>query len=259
MGYETLLVEKNGGIAKITFNRPDKLNALNTRTKEDVIQLLGELENDDSVRVVVFTGAGDKAFVAGADIQEFAGRTPMQQWEVTHGGHVYGAVADFPKPIIAMINGYCLGGGCELALACDIRIASEKAKLGQPEVNIGIIPGGGGSQRLPRLVGEGKALQLILTGDMVDAREAHRIGLVDEVVPAEDLEKRTMEIAAKIASKSPVAIRMAKLAVKAASRMPLEQGLAYEASLFGMVFTSEDKEEGVKAFLEKRPAQWKGR
>jgi enoyl-CoA hydratase len=259
MPYETLLVEKKDGVAKVTFNRPEKLNALSTRTKDDVVHLLGELEKDDAVRVVVFTGAGEKAFVAGADIQEFAGRTAMQQWEITHGGHLYAAVAEFPKPVIAMINGYCLGGGCELAMACDIRVASERARLGQPEVNIGIIPGGGGSQRLPRLVGPGKAMELVLTGEMIDAREAHRIGLVDEVVAPEDLEKRTMEIAAKIASKSPATIRLAKLAVKAASRLPLEQGLAYEASLFGIAFSTEDKEEGVKAFLEKRAPRWRGK
>jgi len=259
MAYETLLVEKQDGVAKVTFNRPEKLNALNTRTKDDVVHVLSELERDDAVRVVVFTGAGEKAFVAGADISEFAGRTTMQQWEIAHGGHLYTAIAEFPKPVIAMINGYCLGGGCELAMACDIRVASENAKLGQPEVNIGIIPGGGGSQRLPRLVGSGKAMELILTGEMIDAKEAHRIGLVDEVVPPEELEKRTMEIAAKIAAKSPVTIRLAKLAVKAASRLPLEQGLAYEASLFGIAFSTDDKEEGVKAFLEKRPPQWKGR
>ncbi|HKZ48051.1 MAG TPA: enoyl-CoA hydratase-related protein [Thermoplasmata archaeon] len=259
MAYETILVEKKDHIAKITFNRPDKLNALNAKCKDEVVSALEALAGDEDVRVVVFTGAGEKAFVAGADIQEFAGRTAVQQWEITHGGHIYEAVAEFPKPIIAMINGYCLGGGCELAMAMDIRIASERAKLGQPEVNIGIIPGGGGSQRLPRLVGEGKAMELILTGDMIDAAEAHRIGLVDEVVPHAELEKRTREIAAKIAAKSPVSIRMAKLAVKAASRLPLEQGLAYEASLFGLVFTTEDKEEGVKAFLEKRAPQWKGR
>ena len=259
MGYETLLVEKADYIAWVTFNRPDKLNALNAQVKDEVVDLLGTLATDDSVRVVVFTGAGEKAFVAGADINEFAGRTALEQWEVTHAGSIYRAVAEFPKPIIAMINGYCLGGGCEFALACDIRVASAKAKLGQPEVNIGIIPGGGGSQRLPRLVGYGKAMQLILTGDMIPADEAYRIGLVDEVVPPEELRAKTGEIAAKIASKSPVAIRAAKLAVQAAGRLPLDQGLNYEASLFGLVFSSEDKEEGVKAFLEKREPRWKGK
>ena len=164
----------------------------------------------------------------------------------------------FTKPVIAMINGYCLGGGCELALACDIRIASDRAQIGQPEINIGILPGGGGSQRLPRVVGLGKAMQLILTGDRIPAAEAHRIGLVDEVFPHDQLEAKTLEIASRIAEKSPVAVRLAKQAVKASARMGLDEGLRYEQAVFSLIFTTRDKEEGVRAFLEKRPPKWTG-
>ena len=208
---------------------------------------------------VVLTGAGDKAFVAGADIAEFAGKTPVDQWLAYGPASLYNVVDRFPKPTLAMINGFCLGGGCELAMACDIRIASDRAQLGQPEVNIGIIPGGGGSQRLPRLVGLGNALKLTLTGDRIDATEALRVGLVDEVVPHSRLEQRTFEIADRIASRSALAARLAKAAVRASARMPLNQGLRYEQSLFTLVMASEDKEEGVRAFLEKREAKWKDR
>jgi len=259
MAYETILLERKGAVAVLRINRPDKLNAMNTRVKEEIAAALGDLERDNSAHVAVITGVGDKAFVAGADINEFAGKTPMDQWQASGHASLYNAVDRFPKPIIAMINGYCLGGGCELAMACDIRVASEKAQFGQPEINIGIIPGGGGSQRLPRLVGLGKALELILTGDRIPAAEAFRIGLVDAIVPHEELETRTMQLAEKIASKSPVAVRLAKAAVKASANLPLDQGLRHEQSLFSVVFSTEDKEEGVRAFQEKRPAQWKGR
>jgi len=259
MAYETILLERKGAVAVLRINRPDKLNAMNTRVKEEIAAALGDLERDNSAHVAVITGVGDKAFVAGADINEFAGKTPMDQWQASGHASLYNAVDRFPKPIIAMINGYCLGGGCELAMACDIRVASEKAQFGQPEINIGIIPGGGGSQRLPRLVGLGKALELILTGDRIPAAEAFRIGLVDAVVPHEELEARTIELAEKIASKSPVAVRLAKAAVKASANLPLDQGLRHEQSLFSVVFSTEDKEEGVRAFQEKRPPQWKGR
>ena len=251
-------MDRRGSVAVIRFNRPDKLNAMNTKMKDEIIAALGELEADDAVRAVVFTGVGDKAFVAGADINEFKGRTAQDQWDLYHRPFLYDAVDKFPKPLIAMINGYCLGGGCELALACDIRIASDRAAIGQPEINIGIIPGGGGSQRLPRLVGSGKAMEMILTGDRISSTEAHRIGLVDEVVPHEQLDAKTMEIASRIAEKSPVAVRLAKQAMKAAARMPLGEGLRYEQALFSLVFTTHDKEEGIAAFLEKRPPKWTG-
>src|SRR5690348_16184911 len=190
--YETLLLEKRARVAIITINRPDKRNALNIKTREEGAALLEELRDDASVGVVVFTGAGDKAFIAGADIAEFAGRTSMTQRSVMMMRSLFTAIDTFPKPVIAMVNGYCLGGGCELALACDLRIASETASFGQPEINLGIIPGGGGTQRLTRLVGEGKAMEMILTGEIIDANTAFSIGLVNHVVPAEQLEAKTM-------------------------------------------------------------------
>ena len=257
--YETLLVERRGRVAVVTINRPDKMNALNIKTRQEGAAVLDELRDDDSVRVVVFTGAGEKAFVAGADIGEFADRTAVTQRDVMTGRSLFTAVDTFPKPVIAMINGYCLGGGCELALACDLRIASDRARLGQPEINLGIIPGGGGTQRLTHLVGEGKAMEMILTGDMIDAQTAYQLGLVNLVVPAADLEGKTMEVANRIAEKSPVALRMAKEAVKTASRSTLDEGLRREIDLFAICFSSEDKDEGVKAFLEKRKPEFKGR
>ena len=257
--YETLLLEKRDRVAIITINRPDKLNALSIKIREEGAAILDELRNDASVGVVVFTGAGEKAFIAGADIAEFAGRTSITQRDVMMSRSLFTAVDSFPKPVIAMINGFCLGGGCELALACDIRIASEKAKFGQPEINLGIIPGGGGTQRLTRLVGEGKAMELILGGQMIDAATALSIGLVNHVVPAAELEAKTMEIANRIASKSPIALQLAKEAVKIASRSNLDEGLRREVDLFALCFSTEDKDEGVSAFLEKRDPVFKGK
>lgn len=258
-GYETLLLEQRGRVALVTINRPEKRNALNIKTREEGAALLGKLDRDDSVGVVVITGAGDKAFIAGADIAEFAGRTAMMQRNVMTGPSLFTAMDSFSKPIIAMVNGYCLGGGCELALACDLRIASETASFGQPEINLGIIPGGGGTQRLTRLVGEGKAMELILTGDIIDAKTAFAIGLVNHVVPAEQLEATTMEIAARIAQKGPIALRLAKEAVKIASRSLLDEGLRREVDLFGLCFSTADKDEGVSAFLEKRKPEFRGK
>lgn len=257
--YENILVDLDGPVAWVTVNRPDKLNAMNRRTKEELLASLEDLEADEEVRVVVLRGAGEKAFVAGADIREFADLEPVAQWDARRALSFYERVAAFPKPLIAMIRGYCLGGGCELALACDIRVAATTAQIGQPEINIGIIPGGGGSQRLPRLVGEGKALQLILTGQRVSGEEAKVIGLVEEAVPEEELEGRTRELALQIAEKSPVAARLAKEAVRAAAKTNLDAGLEYEAALFALLFSTEDKAEGVRAFLEKRKPEWKGR
>jgi enoyl-CoA hydratase len=256
--YETILVERRGRVAVITINRPSKLNALNIQTRAEGAAALDELREDESVRVVVITGAGEKAFVAGADIAEFEGRTAVSQREVMTARSLFTAVDTFPKPVIAMINGFCLGGGCELALSCDIRVASETARFGQPEINLGIIPGGGGTQRLTRLVGEGKAMELILTGDMIDAQHAYNLGLVNLVVPAADLEAKTLEMANRIAEKSPVALRMAKEAVKTAARANLDEGLRREVDLFALTFSSEDKDEGVRAFLEKRKPDFKG-
>ncbi len=259
MEYQTIKVETKDAIAVITINRPDKLNALNTQVHLEGVAALDELKNDDGVRVVVFTGAGDKAFIAGADISEFAGKTSVTQRAVFQERTLFNTIDTFPKPVIAMINGFALGGGCELALACDLRLASENAKLGQPEINLGIIPGGGGTQRLTRLIGEGNAMELILTGDMIDAEEAFDLGLVNHVYPSDELVEETMKIASKIASKSPIALQMAKEAVKTASRSTLDEGLRREIDLFSVCFSSEDKEEGVAAFLEKRNPDFKGK
>ena len=259
MSYETILVERRERVAIITINRPEKRNALNIQTRAEGAAVLDELRADDDVRVVIITGAGDKAFIAGADIAEFAERTAITQREVMVERGLFNAFDTFPKPVIAMVNGYCLGGGCEVALACDIRVASDKASFGQPEINLGIIPGGGGTQRLTRLVGEGKAMEMILSGEIISADEAYRIGLVNHVVPADQLEAKTMDIANRIAEKSPIALRLAKEAVKIASRSNLDEGLRREVDLFALCFSSEDKDEGVRAFLEKRKAQFKGK
>ncbi|HKK07937.1 MAG TPA: enoyl-CoA hydratase-related protein [Gemmatimonadota bacterium] len=255
---DVLKVEKlDGGVALLTVNRPDKMNALNGEVRCALVGALADLRDDD-VRVLVLTGAGEKAFIAGADIREFKDARPVEQYRTMDRGNIYSAMEAYPKPIIAMINGYCLGGGCELAMACDIRIASDRARLGQPEINLGIIPGGGGTQRLPRLVGEGRALKLILSGQMVGAEEAGRIGLVDQVVPDDELSGTTMELARTIASKSPIALQAAKESVLAARRTPLDEGLRFERGWFALLFSTKDKEEGVDAFLNKREAHFTG-
>lgn len=253
-----VLTNIDGRVATVTINRPDKLNALNGPVRCQFVGALNELKQNPEVRVVILTGAGEKAFIAGADIAEFEGRSPMEQFRVMQGFGLFAAADVFPKPLIAAINGFCLGGGCELAMACDIRLASEKAKLGQPEINLGILPGGGGTQRLPRLVGLGNAFRLLYTGEMIPAAEALRLGLVDEVVPHEQLMDRARQLAATIAEKSPVALQLIKEAVRASVRTPLDEGLRLEQTLFGLAFSSDDKKEGVRAFLEKRPAAFKG-
>lgn len=255
----TILMEREGRVAVLTVNRPDKLNALNDQVRIDLLAALAEIEGDEGLGVVVLTGAGEKSFIAGADISEFAGRTPFDQREAMRSPRIFDVMSSYPKPVIAMINGFCLGGGCELAASCDLRIASEKARFGQPEVNLGLIPGGGGTQRLPRLIGLGQAMRLILSGDMIGAAEAREIGLVEMVVPHDELRARTMELAGKIAGKSPLTLRVAKEAVRASWKLPIEEGIAYERDLFCLCFSTADKEEGVRAFLEKRPAVWKGR
>ncbi len=260
MDYETISIEKrSGGVAVLTVNRPDKLNALNSTVHIEGVAALDQLKTDDSVRVLVITGAGEKSFVAGADIGEFAGKTVAAQRNVFQNRSLFNSLDSFPKPVIAMVNGFCLGGGCELAMACDLRTASEKARFGQPEINLGIIPGGGGTQRLTRLIGETKAMELILTGDMIDAQTAFRLGLVNEVFAPDELEEKTFALANKIAEKAPVALQMAKEAVKLASRSNLDEGLRREIDLFAVCFSTEDKEEGVAAFLEKRKPVFKGR
>ncbi len=256
---EAILMEREGRVAILTVNRPDKMNALNETVRAEMLAALAEIEKDDGIGAVVITGAGEKAFIAGADIGEFEGRTPFDQRYAMRTPRIYDVMSSFPKPVIAMINGYCLGGGCELAMSCDIRTASEKARFGQPEINLGLIPGGGGTQRMPRLVGRGQAMRLILSGEMIPASEAGEIGLVDLVFPADELRAKTIELAAKIASKSPLTLKVAKEAIHASWRMPIEEGLLYERDLFCLCFSTADKEEGVKAFLEKRPATWSGR
>ena len=257
--YETLLVDIADRVATITINRPDKRNALNATVRRELIEALDALRDDGAVRVIVITGAGDKAFIAGADIGEFAQRTPLEQRAVMQERRVFDELAAYAKPTIAMINGFALGGGCEVAMACDIRVASRSAKLGQPEIRLGIIPGGGGTQRLPRLVGSGRALRLILTGDLIDAEEAARIGLVDVLVDDAELRAHTRQLAMTIAAHSPIALRLAKAAVNAALEAPLTAGLALERELFITAFASEDKREGVQAFLDKRAAEFTGR
>jgi enoyl-CoA hydratase len=251
--------EVQGRAAVITVNRPEKRNALNNQVRTDIKESFRRAAADGAVRAVILTGAGDKAFIAGADIGEFEGRTPIEQWREMSNDPVFDAPEKCPKPVIAAVNGFCLGGGMEIALACDIRIASNAAKFGQPEVNLGIIPGGGGTQRLPRVAGVAAALRLILTGEMVDAAEAHRVGIVSEVTEPAQLMPRALAIAEMIASKSPVAVASAKQATRAALSLPLDEGLRMERSLFALCFASEDKVEGVRAFLEKRTPEFPGK
>ena len=258
VNYETLLVKVEDRVATITINRPDKRNALNAAVRRELLQALDALRDDDNARVIVITGAGDKAFIAGADIGEFAQRTAVQQRAVMAERRIFDEVAEFPKPVIAMINGFALGGGCELALACDMRIAAKSAKLGQPEIKLGIIPGGGGTQRLPRLIGVGNAMRLILTAELINAEEAARLGLVDVVVDDDQLATRTLEIARAMAAHSPLTLRLAKSAIRASEEMSLQAGLAFERELFITAFGSADKKEGVAAFLEKRSPEFKG-
>jgi enoyl-CoA hydratase len=256
---ETVLREDEGRVAILTINRPDKLNALNQAVRDEMLALLDEIREDDGIGAVVLTGAGEKSFIAGADIGEFAGRSPFDQRHAMRSPRIFDVMASFPKPVIAMINGFCLGGGCELALSCDIRIASDTARFGQPEINLGLIPGGGGTQRLPRQVGLGHAMRLILTGDLIPAAEARTIGLVEIVVPADELRQATLQLASKIASRSPLTLKVAKQAVRASEQLPIADGIRYERDLFCLCFSSEDKQEGVDAFLGKRQPTWSGR
>lgn len=257
--YETIAIARRGRVAILTINRPDKLNALSSKVHVEGVAALDELKHDDEVRVVVISGAGEKAFIAGADISEFQDQTPITQRNSFNERSLFNSIDNFPKPVIAMVNGFCLGGGNELAMACDIRMASENAKFSQPEINLGIMCGGGGTQRLPKLVGEGRAMEMVLTGDMIDAATAERLGLVNHVYPADQLEAETMKLADKIAEKAPIALQLSKEAVKFASRSNLDEGLRREVDLFAICFSTEDKQEGVSAFLEKRKPDFKGR
>jgi enoyl-CoA hydratase len=260
MSYENILLEKKSSIAYVTVNRPKVLNALNMATMEELRTAFTDIKNDAGVRVAILTGAGEKAFIAGADIGELAVQDAVAGKEYTHRGQsVLDLIENLGKPVIACINGFALGGGCEIAMACSMRLASDNARLGQPEVKLGIIPGLGGSQRLPRLVGKGIAMQLVTTGEMITAPEAHRIGLVNEVTAPAELVPRAEAIAQKIIANGPLAVQYAMEAVNKGLEMPLREGLYLEATLFGVCCASEDKKEGTKAFLEKRPAQFKGR
>jgi len=260
MAYENIKTETRDGILLVTIDRPKVLNALNAKTVEEIGRAFSEARDDDSIRCVIVTGAGEKAFVAGADINELATLTPLSGKQVSEKGqNVFLEIERFPKPVIAAINGFALGGGCELALACHIRIASEKAQIGLPEVTLGIIPGYGGTQRMARLLGKGKAFELVCSGDRIGAAEAEKIGLVNKVVPADQLMSAAEEMAKKFAARSPVAVRAAIEAINYGSDMPLEEGLLLEATLFGLLCATEDMKEGMKAFLEKRPANFPGK
>jgi enoyl-CoA hydratase len=260
MSYENIKTENRDGILFVTIDRPKVLNALNAQTVEEIGRAFWAARTDDAVKAVIVTGSGEKAFVAGADITELAQKTPISGKETSERGQeILSLIERFPKPVIAAINGFALGGGCELALACHIRIASEKAQIGLPEVTLGIIPGYGGTQRMARLLGKGKALELICTGDRVGAAEAERIGLVNKVVPPEQLIPAAEEMARKIMSRGPLAVRAAIEAIMSGSEMPFEEGQFLEATLFGLLCATEDTKEGMKAFLEKRQASFKGK
>jgi enoyl-CoA hydratase len=259
MGYETLLYEVVDQVAVVTLNRPQVLHALNALVFDELEEVFATLAVDESVRVILVTGAGEKAFAAGADLNEVLGTDAKSGAALARRGQgVFRLIETCGKPVIALVNGFALGGGCELALACTLRIASETARLGQPEVKLGLIPGYGGTQRLPRLVGQAAALKMMLTGEMVGAAEALRIGLVDEVVPAAELRSRGEAIAKAIVAVAPLAVAGCLEAVKRGADVSLEEGLRVEAEIFGRLCGTEDKREGVGAFLEKRAAGWKG-
>lgn len=248
------------GVATVTLDRPDARNALNAQLRAEIKDVAAAIEDSD-IRVVVLTGsAAAKAFVAGADVGEFRERDAIEQREIGKRPRVYEVVEGLSQPVIARLNGHALGGGSELAQACDVRIAHQRAKLGQPEINLGLIPGGGGTQRLPRLVGEGQAMRLVLSGELIDAREAREIGLVDVICEDDDeLDEEVYGLAESMAEKSPVALEIGKKAVKASARMGLDQGIEYEAELFTALFSTADKNEGIDAFFEDREPEWEGR
>ena len=260
MVFESLLVEREDAVAVVTINRPKLLNALNSQTVRELRSAMEQLQQDAAVHAIVLTGAGEKSFVAGADINELAVLTPAQGKEHARAGQaVFDFIEHLGKPVIAAINGFALGGGCELAMACTLRIAADSARFGQPEINLGLIPGYAGSQRLPRLVGKGIALEILLTGDMVAASRAYEIGLVNRVVPAADLLSEAKKMAHALATKAPLATRYIIEAVNRGAEMPQAEAQFLEAALFGLVAASEDMKEGTRAFLEKRKAEWKGR
>lgn len=260
MTYRNLLFEKEGSIGLLTINRPQVLNALNREAMTEISQVVGKIATDPEVAVLIITGAGEKSFVAGADISEMRTLSALEgrAWS-KFSQATFNAIENLPQPVIAAVNGYALGGGCELAMSCDIRIASEKAKFGQPEVQLGVVAAFAGTQRLPRLVGKGRAKELLFTGDQIDAAEACRIGLVNKVVPAGELLTAAKALAAKIISRGPVAVQLCKAAVNEGLDMDLESAQAYEAEVFGLCFATADQKEGMNAFVEKRPAKFTGK
>jgi enoyl-CoA hydratase len=262
MTYKNIIYTKANGIARIVVNRPEVRNVLDMQTKREIKEAICDLEQDNEIRVAIFTGAGDKAFIAGTDVKDvFYGATPefMRNYAANLGQQLFNDIENLRMPTIAMVNGFCLGGGCELATCCDIRIASENAKFGQPEINVGFSLGGGNTQRLPRLIGFGRAKELIYTGKIIDAFEAERIGLVNKVVPFEKLENTVMELAQTLMSKSPVVMEITKKTVNRSMYTDLAAGLAYELSNFALCFSTEDTKEGIKAFLEKRIPNYTGK
>ena len=259
MSYENILFEVQEGVGILTFNRPKALNALNSKTFDEVDDLLDRIRTDETVRVLILTGAGDRAFIAGADITQFPAMTPLQASAFGRKGQeVFFKLESLPKPVIACVNGFALGGGCEAAMSCDFIFASEKAKFGQPEISLGILPGFGGTQRLSRLVGRAKAKEICMTGDTLDAATAKEIGLVARVFPAETLMEETMKVAKALAAKSASALSSVKRVVDGGFHLDLRSGCALEAEAFGMAFSSVDGREGTAAFLEKRKPEFKG-
>lgn len=260
MGFETILIKIEGGVATVTLHRPQQLNALNRQMFRELDEAFDEVAANPAARVLVITGAGDRAFAAGADIREFVGMGPVAALDFSRNAQrIFRKLETMPKPTIAAVNGFALGGGCELMMACDIAYAADTARVGQPEITLGIIPGAGGTQRLSRLVGKQKAKELMMTGDMLPAEEALRLGLVCKVVPAVDLMAEVQKLCEKLLSKGDVALRMAKEAIEAGMQVDLTSGMEIEAKAWSLCFTTEDHEEGVQAFLEKRKPNFKGR
>ena len=260
MSYSNLLIEDFGAVRKITVNRPDKLNALNSDTLRELDEAFAEVAADDSVRVAVLTGAGPKAFVAGADISEMNGLTPVEGRDFSkRGSDMMRRIETLNKPVIAMVNGFALGGGLELAMSCHLRIASDKAKIGQPEIKLGLVPGFGGSQRLLRLAGRAACLELCLVGDPISAQRGYELGVLNEIAAAEQLEERTMAIATQIANSAPLAARAILDCVVVGGESNMGDALSYESTQFGLIFSTEDMREGTSAFLEKRAAEFKGK
>jgi enoyl-CoA hydratase len=256
---ETVDVDVEDRVATVTIDRREKRNSLTEQVKDDLRSGLGHVKEDTDTRAVILTGAGEKSFVSGANVDDFEGRSVHEQREVLKVPAIYEDIEQFPLPVIAAINGFALGGGCEMALACDVRVAAESVKLGQPEINLGIIPGGGGTQRLRRLVGEGMTMDLVLTGRVIDAAEADDIGLVDHVVPDDKLYETAGDLAGQMAENSPIALQYAKEAVLASSREGLDEGRRTEVDLISALFDTEDQTEGVRAFLEDRDPEFTGR